>query len=52
MTEHVKHLRIVLNVLSKENLYDNFEKCSFRTNNLVFLGFVVTAHGKQFIRRN
>ncbi|KAF8048148.1 hypothetical protein N665_2640s0001 [Sinapis alba] len=47
MTEHVEHLRQVLDVLRKENVYANFKKCSFGTDNLVFLGFVVTSQGIQ-----
>ena len=47
MKEHVEHLRQVLDVLRKENLYANYKKCSFGTDNLVFLGFVVTSQGIQ-----
>ncbi|KAF8095408.1 hypothetical protein N665_0333s0001 [Sinapis alba] len=47
MREHVEHLRQVLDVLRKENLYANFKKCSFGIDNLVFLGFVVTSQGIQ-----
>ena len=45
MKEHVNHLKQVLDVLRKENLYANHKKCSFGTDNLVFLGFVVTSQG-------
>ncbi|KAF8113264.1 hypothetical protein N665_0053s0015 [Sinapis alba] len=45
MKEHVEHLREVLDVLRKENMYANHKKRSFGTNNLVFLGFVVTSQG-------
>ena len=47
MKEHVEHLRQVLDVLRKENLYANYKKCSFGVDNLIFLGFVVTSHGIQ-----
>ncbi|XP_056858080.1 uncharacterized protein LOC130507383, partial [Raphanus sativus] len=47
MEEHVNHLKQVLDVLRKENLYANYKKCSFGTDNLVFLGFVVTSQGIQ-----
>ncbi|KAL0641682.1 hypothetical protein Bca4012_102537 [Brassica carinata] len=45
MKELVNHLKQVLDVLRKENLYANYKKCSFGTDNLVFLGFVVTSQG-------
>jgi len=35
----------VLAVLRKECLYANFEKCTFCTNKVVFLDFVVSANG-------
>ena len=37
LDEHVKHLKLVLNVLRQEKLYANLKKCSFCTNQLVFL---------------
>ena len=43
--EHVDHLRKVLNVLRKEKLFANLKKCSFCTNRIVFLGFVVFGKG-------
>jgi len=42
---HVEHLCVVLNVLRKEKLYANLEKCIFCTGQIVFLGFVVSAKG-------
>ncbi|XP_048630844.1 uncharacterized protein LOC125604595 [Brassica napus] len=45
MAEHVHHLKSVLEVLRKESLFANFKKCTFGTDHLVFLGFVVTAQG-------
>ena len=47
MKEHVEHLRQVLDVLRKENLYANYKKCTFGAHNLIFLGFVVTSHSIQ-----
>ena len=44
---HVKHLCVVLNVLRKEKLYANLEKCTFCTEQIAFLGFVVSAKGVQ-----
>ncbi|XP_024007249.1 uncharacterized protein LOC112083453 [Eutrema salsugineum] len=48
LDEHVEHLRKVLEVLRKETLYANLKKCTFGTDNLVFLGFVVSADGIKF----
>ncbi|KAF8091815.1 hypothetical protein N665_0435s0015 [Sinapis alba] len=45
MEEHIKLLRKVLDMLRKENLYANYKKCSFGTDDLVFLCFVISAHG-------
>ena len=42
---HAEHLQSVLSVLRKEKLYANLEKCSFCTNHVMFLGFVVSAEG-------
>ena len=41
----------VLSVLRKEKLYANLEKCSFCTDHMVFLGFVVSAccFGSKFV---
>ena len=43
--DHVQHLKSVLDVLRKEKLFANLKMCTFYTNNLVFLGFVVSAQG-------
>jgi hypothetical protein len=40
--EHVDHIQQVLNVLRKEKLYANIEKCKFCTDQAAFLGFVVS----------
>jgi hypothetical protein len=40
--EHAKHIWQVLDELRKEKLFANLEKCSFCTDHVVFLGFVVT----------
>ncbi|KAL9281080.1 putative nucleotidyltransferase, Ribonuclease H [Arabidopsis thaliana] len=45
LEEHVEHLKMVFEVLRKEKLYANLKKCTFRTDNLVFLGFVVSTDG-------
>jgi hypothetical protein len=39
------HLRAVFNALCDARLYDNLEKCTFCTNRVVFLGYVVTEQG-------
>ncbi|CAA7026197.1 unnamed protein product [Microthlaspi erraticum] len=47
LLDHVMHLELVLQSLRKEGLYANLKKCSFCTNKLVFLGFVVSEQGLQ-----
>ncbi|KAH9705002.1 Endonuclease [Citrus sinensis] len=43
LDEHIEHLQSVLTVLRKEKLYANLKKCSFCRNQIVFLGYVVSA---------
>ncbi|KAF3683880.1 putative DNA-directed RNA polymerase I subunit RPA2-like isoform X1 [Capsicum annuum] len=43
LEEHVLHLQSVFEVLRKEKLYANLDKCSFGVNEVVFLGFVVNS---------
>ncbi|KAG7572474.1 Zinc finger CCHC-type superfamily [Arabidopsis suecica] len=45
LDEHLEHLKLILNVLREEKLFANFKKCTFCSDNLVFLGFVVSADG-------
>jgi len=45
--EHLDHIRAVLAVLRVEKLYGNISKCTFCTDRVVFLGFVVTTDGIQ-----
>ena len=45
LDEHVLHLQSVFDVLRKEKLCPNLEKCSFGVNEVVFLGFVVSSRG-------
>jgi hypothetical protein len=45
--EHIDHIRQVLTTLRAEKLYGNISKCTFCTDRVVFLGFVVTAEGIQ-----
>ena len=42
---HLIHLKSVLDVLQKERLFANLKKCTFCTDRLMFLGFVVSAQG-------
>jgi hypothetical protein len=42
---HIEHLRSVLLVLLKNNLYMSLKKYSFMTSKLLFLGFVVWGDG-------
>ncbi|PKI67131.1 hypothetical protein CRG98_012459 [Punica granatum] len=45
--DHKVHLKSILDVLRKEKLFANLNKCTFCTDKLVFLGFVVSAKGIQ-----
>ena len=45
--EHLEHLKAILDVLRRENLYANLKKCNFYTDRLVFLEFVISAQGMQ-----
>ncbi|RDX93434.1 Retrovirus-related Pol polyprotein from transposon 17.6, partial [Mucuna pruriens] len=45
LKEHLEHLRNVLHVLRKEKLYANFDKCSFCTKQVIFLGFIISSKG-------
>jgi len=45
MEEHQEHLREVLSTLRSAQLYGNLKKCDFCTNEVVFLGFVVSEQG-------
>ena len=47
LDDHLVHLKTVWDVLRKERLFTNLKKCTFYTNRLVFLGFVVSAQGIQ-----
>ena len=43
--EHLEHLRAVFNVLREARLFANLEKCTFCTDRVSFLGYVVTSQG-------
>jgi hypothetical protein len=40
---HLEHLRAVFNVLHDARLFGNLEKCTFCTDRVCFLGYVVTS---------
>ena len=42
---HLQHLREVLIVLSREKFYAAIAKCSFMTDSVLFLGYVVSKDG-------
>ena len=45
LSEHLEHLRVVFNALRDARLFDNLEKCTFCTDQVSFLGYVVTPRG-------
>ena len=45
LDEHVEHIQSMLAVLREQKLYANLDKCIFRTDKVVFLGFVVSGQG-------
>ena len=44
-SDHLGHLETIIVTLQKEKLYANLKKCTFCTNEVVFLGFVVSSQG-------
>jgi hypothetical protein len=45
LDEHIKHLRAVFGALREACLFANLEKCTFCTDRLALLGYVVTPQG-------
>jgi len=45
LDSHIGHVKGVLEVLRREKLYANKDKCIFCTHEVVFLGFVVSSKG-------
>jgi hypothetical protein len=45
LNEHVEHIRYILTILREQKLYANLEKCTFCTDKVVFLRFVVSEQG-------
>jgi hypothetical protein len=42
LDEHIEHLRAVFGALCETRLFANLEKCTFCTDRVAFLGYVVT----------
>jgi hypothetical protein len=45
LEDHLDHLCVVFIALRDARLFGNLEKCTFCTNRVAFLGYVVTAQG-------
>jgi hypothetical protein len=45
LDEHIEHLRAIFCALREARLFANLEKCTFCTNRVAFLGYVVTPQG-------
>ena len=43
--QYLDHLKQVCSTSRRENLYANLKKCSFFTNSVIFLSFVVSSKG-------
>ncbi|GJR45877.1 transposon ty3-I gag-pol polyprotein [Tanacetum coccineum] len=43
--EHLGHLRKVMKALADNDLFVNLKKCTFLTNKLLFLGYIVSSDG-------
>ena len=43
--QHLDHLTQICTTLRTESLYGNLKKCSFFTDRVVFLGFIVSSEG-------
>ena len=43
--QHLDHLTQVCTTLRNESLYGNLKKCSFFTDKVIFLGFIVSSEG-------
>jgi hypothetical protein len=45
LDEHIEYLRAVFGALREARLFANLEKCTFCTDRVAFLGYVVTPQG-------
>ncbi|GJZ64155.1 putative reverse transcriptase domain-containing protein [Tanacetum coccineum] len=43
--EHIEHLKLILELLKKEELYAKFSKCEFWSSKVQFLGYVIDSEG-------
>ena len=43
--EHVEHVRTVLEILRKHRFYAKLQKCQFMTNQLLYLGHIISTEG-------
>ncbi|GKC71771.1 putative reverse transcriptase domain-containing protein [Tanacetum coccineum] len=43
--EHTEHLKLILELLKKEELYAKFSKCNFWLSRVQFLGHVINSEG-------
>lgn len=43
--EHVRHLKLVLEILVEHKLYANYKKCEFGKEKMAYLGHVVSGAG-------
>jgi hypothetical protein len=45
LNEHIEHLRAIFCALREARLFANLEKCTFCTDRVAFLGYIVTRQG-------
>lgn len=45
ITEHTKHVALVLDTLRKHQLYANMKKCDFGQTQVAYLGHLISSHG-------
>ena len=50
--DHMRHLRLVLQVLKDNQLFAKFRKCEFWLISVSFLGHIVSSEGAEFYPRN
>ena len=50
LEDHLDHLRAVFNALRDARLFGNLEKCTFCTDQVSFLSYVVTPQGLKLIK--
>ena len=50
-SEHMGHLKVVLQVLKEKQLFANYSKCEFCLRSVVFLGHIISSEGVEVDRR-